>query len=125
MLPRVIPHLESLKPDELMEASARLTRLGLRLFAKGLDPNNGASAAKLDDPLGLAQASLALARAAWANPGRVAEAQLDLWWDYATLAQRAALRLMGAPAEPVVEPGDDDRRTGHPTEPGPGRRDGP
>ena len=113
MLQPVEPRLESLNTDELIETSARLTRLGLRLFSKGLDADNGSSAANLDDPLRLAEASLALARAAWANPGRVAAAQLALWWDYATLAQRTALRLMGGTADPVIEPEDGDRRFRH------------
>ncbi len=113
MLQRVIPHLESLKSDEIMDTSARLTRLGLRLFSRSLDTSNGSPRATMDDPLGLAQASIALARAAWANPERVAAAQLDLWWDFATLAQRAALRLVGAPAEPVAEPEQGDRRFRH------------
>jgi polyhydroxyalkanoate synthase len=113
MLRRVNPGLESLKPDELVETSRKLTELGLKLFSKGLDPENRRSSSDLDDPLGLARASLELYQAAWANPGRVAAAQLSLWWDYATLAQRTALRLMGAKADPVIEPEDGDRRFRH------------
>ena len=113
MLQRTIPGLESLNGDELAETSRQLTELGLKLFAKSMDPGNGFGKADLDDPLGLAQASLELSRAAWANPGRVAAAQLSLWWDYATLAQRTALRLMGAETDPVIKPADGDRRFRH------------
>ena len=113
MLQRTIPGLESLNVDELAETSRQLTELGLKLFAKSMDPRNGLGKADLDDPLGLAQASLELSRAAWANPGRIAAAQLSLWWDYATLVQRTALRLMGAETDPVIEPADGDRRFRH------------
>ena len=113
MLQRTIPRLESLNIDELAETSRQLTELGLKLFAKSMDPGNGAAKGKLDDPLGMAKASLELSRAAWANPGRIAAAQLSLWWDYATLAQRTALRLMGAETDPVIEPADGDRRFRH------------
>ncbi len=113
MLQRTIPRLESLNIDELAETSRQLTELGLKLFAKSMDPGNGAAKGKPDDPLGMAKVSLELSRAAWANPGRIAAAQLSLWWDYATLAQRTALRLMGAETDPVIEPADGDRRFRH------------
>ncbi|TDJ17874.1 MAG: class I poly(R)-hydroxyalkanoic acid synthase [Gammaproteobacteria bacterium] len=113
MLQRTIPHLDPGNVAELAETSRQLTELGLKLFAKSMDPGNGAGKVTLDDPLGLAQASLELSQAAWANPGRVAVAQLSLWWDYATLAQHTALRLMGAETDPVIEPAADDRRFRH------------
>ncbi|GMQ76862.1 MAG: class I poly(R)-hydroxyalkanoic acid synthase [Gammaproteobacteria bacterium] len=110
MLQRTIPQLESANAEELAETSRKLAKLGLKLFSKGMDPVNGLN---WDDPLGLAQANLKLSQAAWANPGRVAAAQLSLWWDYATLAQRTALRLMGAQAHPVIAPEAGDRRFRH------------
>jgi polyhydroxyalkanoate synthase len=113
MLQRVVPRFESLNTDELVETSRQLTELALKLYAKGMDPVNHGSGRDFDDPMGLARASLELSQAAWANPGRVAAAQLTLWWDYVTLAQRTALRLMGAEPDPVAEPEDGDRRFRH------------
>jgi polyhydroxyalkanoate synthase len=112
MLQRTRAQLEALNTDELVELSRKLAELGLKLFSRGMDPAK-ASSAEMDDPLGLAQASLELYKAAWANPERVAAAQLSLWSDYATLAQRTALRLMGAERDPVVEPEEGDRRFRH------------
>lgn len=112
MLQRTRAQLEALNSDELVEMSRKLTELGLKLFSRGMDPAK-ASSAEMDDPLGLAQAGLELYKAAWANPERVAAAQLSLWSDYATLAQRTALRLMGAERDPVVEPEEGDRRFRH------------
>ena len=39
-----------------------------------------------------------------ANPARLAEAQMNLWWDYMSLWQSSMLRMMGAPSTPVAEP---------------------
>jgi len=114
MLQRLTPQFESMQSDDLLETSRKLTELGLKLFSKSMDPSKAAGASKLDDPMGLAQASLELSQAAWANPGRIAAAQLSLWWDYANLAQRTAMRAMGAEADPVAEPEDGDRRFRHP-----------
>jgi len=114
MLQRLTPRFESMQSDDLLETSRKLTELGLKLFSKNMDPRMAATASKPDDPMGLAQASLELSQAAWANPGRIAAAQLSLWWDYANLAQRTAMRAMGAEADPVAEPEDGDRRFRHP-----------
>ncbi len=115
MLQHVTPRLESMNSDELISTYRKLTELGLKLFSKGMDAGagNGLVHPESDDPLGLAQASLELSRAAWANPGRLAAAQLALWSDYAQLAQRTALRLMGVETDPVIEPEDGDRRFRH------------
>jgi len=113
MLRRVIPALESIDTDELLETSRQLTELGLKLFSNSLDAKSALSSGSLEDPLGLARANLALYQAAWANPERIAAAQLCLWSDYAALAQRTALRLMGADCEPIAEPEDGDRRFRH------------
>lgn len=113
MLQRTSAQLEPLTSDALLDLSRRFTELGLKLFARSMDPNNRSAGSEMDDPLGLAQASLKLYQAAWAHPERVAAAQLLLWSDYATLAQRTALRLMGAESDPLVEPEDGDRRFRH------------
>jgi polyhydroxyalkanoate synthase subunit PhaC len=113
MLRRVIPQLESIDTNELLETSRKLTELGVKLFSDGLDAKGTLAGGALDDPLGLTQANLALVQAAWANPERIAAAQLCLWSDYATLAQRTALRLMGADCNAVAEPEDGDRRFRH------------
>ncbi|MCK5362026.1 MAG: hypothetical protein KAR22_03610, partial [Gammaproteobacteria bacterium] len=60
MLQRVTPLFESMNSDELVETSRKLTELGLKLFSKSMNLNNGLAGPKLDDPLGLAQASLEL-----------------------------------------------------------------
>ena len=59
MLQRVTPRFESMHADDLVETSRKLTELGLKLFSKGMEAKNAPTGPNLDDPLGLAQASLA------------------------------------------------------------------
>ena len=113
MLQRTSAQLEALGSEQLMELSRRLTELGMKLFANGMDPGKASAGGKMDDPLGLAQAGLKLYQAAWTNPERVAAAQLSLWSDYMSLAQHTALRFMGGTPDPVAEPEVGDRRFRH------------
>jgi polyhydroxyalkanoate synthase len=65
------------------------------------------------DEFGLTQAFLELAAKMLSNPYRLAETQLNLFWEYSALWQSAMLRLMGQPARPVVEPAKSDKRFRH------------
>jgi len=47
------------------------------------------------------------------NPARLAESQMNLWWDYMNLWQSSMLRLMGGNAAPVVVPAQGDKRFKH------------
>jgi polyhydroxyalkanoate synthase len=64
----------------------------------------------IGDTLGLGTAFLEMTARMIADPARVAQAQLSLWYDYMTLWQRMAQRLWGGTAEPVIEPVTGDRR---------------
>ena len=48
-----------------------------------------------------------------ANPYRLAETQMNLWWDYMNLWQASTMKLLGAPAEPVAAPAKGDKRFKH------------
>ena len=45
-----------------------------------------------------------------ANPARMMQAQIGFWQDYMTLWQNTARRMMGAPAERVIDAPSGDRR---------------
>ena len=64
----------------------------------------------LSDELGLGKAFMELAANFLARPGKLAEAQMTLWWDYMNLWQRSMLKMLGAPAGPVAEPAKGDKR---------------
>mgnify|MGYP001194510866 CR=1 len=65
------------------------------------------------DELGLGKAFMELAAQMLANPARLAESQMNLWWEYMNLWQGSMLRLMGGQAGPVAVPAQGDRRFKH------------
>ncbi|MGH8661639.1 MAG: PHA/PHB synthase family protein [Burkholderiales bacterium] len=65
------------------------------------------------DELGIAQAFFEAWAKLLADPFKLAEAQIKLWQDYASLWQRSLMKLMGHEAKPVVEPDHTDRRFKH------------
>ena len=65
------------------------------------------------DELGIGKAFMELAAKMLANPYKLAEAQMNLWWDYMSLWQASTLKMMGAPMQPVVEPAKGDKRFKH------------
>jgi polyhydroxyalkanoate synthase len=67
----------------------------------------------VSDELGIGKAFMELAAKMMANPYRLAEAQMTLWWDYMNLVHSSTMRLLGAPAEPVATPHKGDRRFKH------------
>ena len=67
----------------------------------------------LADELGIGKAFLELAAQMMANPVKLAESQMTLWWDYMTLWQTSFMKMMGAPATPVAAPLKGDKRFKH------------
>ncbi|HTS21418.1 MAG TPA: class I poly(R)-hydroxyalkanoic acid synthase [Casimicrobiaceae bacterium] len=67
----------------------------------------------VSDELGLTQAFLELAAKMLSNPYRLAEAQLNLLWEYSALWQSSLLKLLGQPSRPVAEPAQSDKRFRH------------
>ena len=82
----------------------------------GGSPRNAKTGGALpSDELGSARRSWSLAAQMLANPARLAESQMNLWWDYMNLWQTSMLRMMGAAAEPVAVPAKGDKRFKHGT----------
>ena len=54
------------------------------------------------DELGIGKAFMELTSKMMANPYRLAESQMNLWWDYMSLWQSSLLKMLGATAEPVA-----------------------
>ena len=48
-----------------------------------------------------------------ANPYRLAESQMNLWWNYMSLWQASTMKLLGGAADPVATPGKGDKRFRH------------
>jgi len=62
------------------------------------------------DEFGLAKAYMDLAAKMLANPWKLAETQMKMFWDYLALWQSSTLKMMGHGAEPVVHPDKGDTR---------------
>ena len=98
-------------PERLQAAMTRVTERSRRIVQAFAERQAGGAGGF--DPLEPAVVSKAY-RALWqqmlADPGRLVQAQLSLWQDYAKLWESTARRMAGEEAEPVAAPGPGDRR---------------
>ncbi|NTV10696.1 MAG: class I poly(R)-hydroxyalkanoic acid synthase, partial [Zoogloea sp.] len=83
-------------------ASKLITEHVQRQVKKGITPPA--------DELGIAQAFMDMMGKLLANPYRLAQAQMNLVWDYFSLWQHSMLRFIGMDAAPVATPAKDDKR---------------
>ena len=99
-------------PDtaELSRQMAEIAERSRRLVSEFLARQPDGGAVGMADPMAIGAAFFELTARMMADPARLIETQIALWNDYLTLWQRTAERLMGHPAEPVVEAAADDRR---------------
>ncbi len=81
-----------------------------RLVADFLARKSANEGIGLGDPAAIGAAFFELTARMMAEPAKLIQAQMALWNDYLTLWQRTAERMMGKPAEPVIEAAPDDRR---------------
>ncbi len=65
------------------------------------------------DELGIGKAFMEVAAKMLANPYRMAETQMNLWWNYMNLWQRSTIKLLGGAPDPVASPGKGDKRFRH------------
>ncbi len=88
---------------EVAERASKVLQAHIqRQIAKGISPPQ--------DELGIAQAFMDMMAKLLANPYQIAQAQMNLVWDYFSLWQHSILRLMGVQAPPVATPAKGDKR---------------
>jgi poly[(R)-3-hydroxyalkanoate] polymerase subunit PhaC len=95
---------------ELARNLAGIAERSQRLVADFLGRQSGTGGIGLGDPAAIGAAFFELTSRMMADPAKLVQAQMALWNDYLTLWQRTAERMMGRPAEPVIEAAPDDRR---------------
>jgi polyhydroxyalkanoate synthase len=95
---------------ELSRRMAEIAERSQRLVTEFLGRQSSEGNVGMADPMAIGAAFFELTARMMADPGRLYEAQMALWNDYLTLWQRTTERLLGQPAEPVVEAASDDRR---------------
>jgi len=100
-------------PVALTESFASAADKSAKLLGDFVARQASVAPALLTDELGLTKAFLELTAKLLSNPYRLAETQLNLWWDYSALWQSSMLKLLGHATTPVVEPAKTDKRFRH------------
>jgi len=103
----------SYDPVALADSLAAAAEKSAKLMGEFAARNAAGPQKLVSDELGVGKAFMELAANMLANPARLAEAQLNLWWDYMSLWQSSVLKMLGAPAEPIAEPAKGDKRFKH------------
>ncbi|HVJ35750.1 MAG TPA: class I poly(R)-hydroxyalkanoic acid synthase [Terriglobia bacterium] len=100
---------QAIDPAAWSASMAKIAEQSQRLVSEFLSRN----AIDLDtqtDPLNIGRAFLEMTTRLMSDPQKLFEAQVSLWQDYMNLWQTTARRMMGEPAEPVIQPAPSDRR---------------
>ncbi|MFO1395858.1 MAG: class I poly(R)-hydroxyalkanoic acid synthase [Burkholderiales bacterium] len=100
-------------PVALAESLAAAAEKSAKVMGEFAARNAKNGAALPSDELGLGKAFMEVAAQMLANPAKLAESQMNLWWDYMNLWQGSMLRMMGAAAAPVAVPHQGDKRFKH------------
>jgi polyhydroxyalkanoate synthase subunit PhaC len=103
---------ETPQPDrgEVLKIMADIADASQRLLKECSERNGRSVNGVASDPLNLSRTFLELSQRMMADPASLMQAQVSLWQDYLRLWQTTGMRLLGQPAEPVVEPERGDRR---------------
>ncbi|MCC6196894.1 MAG: class I poly(R)-hydroxyalkanoic acid synthase, partial [Burkholderiales bacterium] len=102
-----------LDPVTLAQSLASAAEKSAKVMGDFASRNAGSGARLPNDELGLGKAFMELAAQMLANPAKLAESQMNLWWEYMSLWQGSMLRLMGGQAQPVAVPAHGDKRFKH------------
>jgi polyhydroxyalkanoate synthase len=103
----------SYDPVALADSLAAAAEKSAKLMGEFASRNAAGPQKLVSDELGVGKAFMELAANMLANPARLAEAQLNLWWDYMSLWQSSVMKMLGAPSEPIAEPAKGDKRFKH------------
>src|SRR3954451_10020155 len=106
------PAPASYDPVALAESLASAAEKSAKLMGD-FTARHASRSKPLSDEMGVGKAFMELAAKMLANPAKLAEAMMKLWWDYMSLWQSSFLKMLGAPAEPVAEPAKGDKRFKH------------
>jgi polyhydroxyalkanoate synthase len=97
-------------PKEMAKTYAEVAQRASKLLTEHMQRQLKKGIATPQDELGIAQAFMDMMAKMLANPYKLAQAQMNLVWDYFSLWQHSTLRLMGMNAAPVAAPAKGDNR---------------
>jgi len=108
-----IPPVPAPDPLALAQSLAAAAEKSAKVMGDFAARNAKSGAPLPADELGLGKAFMELAAQMLANPAKLAESQMTLWWEYMNLWQGSMLRLMGGAVSPVAAPAQGDKRFKH------------
>ena len=104
------PHVELPDPKEIAKTYAEVAQRASTLIGEHVQRQLQKGVSTPSDELGIAQAFMDMMAKLLSNPYKLAQAQMNLVWDYFSLWQHSMLRVMGMQPEPVVSPEKGDKR---------------
>jgi polyhydroxyalkanoate synthase len=107
------PPAPSYDPVALAQSLASAADKSAKLMGDFASHHAKTSASLVNDELGIGKAFMEMASKLLTNPYKLAETQMNLWWDYVNLWQASTFKLLGAPAAPVAAPKQGDKRFKH------------
>ncbi|MEZ5648861.1 MAG: class I poly(R)-hydroxyalkanoic acid synthase [Alphaproteobacteria bacterium] len=101
-----------LDPVELAQTMAQIAERSHRIVAQFLSrqQEENHNSFGMSDPLNVGAAFLEMTKRLMADPGKLVQAQVDLWSAYMQLWQNTAQRFMGLETTPIASPSPEDRR---------------
>ena len=97
-------------PQEVAKTYAEVARRASHLISDHVHRQLKKGVSTPADELGIAQAFMDMMAKLLANPYKLAQAQMNLVWDYFSLWQHSMMRVAGLSASPVAAPEKSDKR---------------
>jgi polyhydroxyalkanoate synthase len=97
-------------PQEVAQTYAEVAQRASKLLHQHIQRQMKHGVAAPNDELGVAAAFMDMMAKMLANPYKLAQAQMNLVWDYFSLWQHSMLRFMGMESAPVAAPARGDKR---------------
>jgi polyhydroxyalkanoate synthase len=97
-------------PQEVAKTYAEVAQRASKLLHSHIQRQTKKGVTQPQDELGVAQAFMDMMAKMLANPYQMAQAQMNLVWDYFSLWQHSTLRLMGMQTPPIAAPHKGDKR---------------
>ncbi|HQZ03407.1 MAG TPA: class I poly(R)-hydroxyalkanoic acid synthase [Thauera sp.] len=105
-----VPNPELPDPQEVAKTYAEVARRASHLISDHVQRQLKKGVATPADELGIAQAFMDMMAKLLSNPYKLAQAQMNLVWDYFSLWQHSMMRFAGLNASPVAAPEKSDKR---------------
>ena len=97
-------------PGSVIQTYAEVARRASHLITEHIQRQLKKGISPPADELGIAQAFMDMISKLLTNPYKLAQAQMNMVWDYFSLWQNSMLRFVGMSANPVVTPAKSDKR---------------